>query len=70
MCYVLIFCTIKSSVPLLYINHDIQYILFISSIYMINVPEYKLLLTNILYNLLIFSFPKQYYTAKLTYVIK
>ena len=35
-----------------------------------NVPEYKLLLTNTLYNLLIFSFPKQYYTAKLPYVIK
>ena len=32
--------------------------------------EYKLLLTNTLYNLLMFSFPKQYYTAQLTYVIK
>ena len=35
-----------------------------------NVPEYKLLLTNTLYNLLILSFPKQYYTAQLTYVSK
>ena len=35
-----------------------------------NVPEVKMLLTNKLYNLLVFSFPKQHYNAQLKYVIK
>ena len=34
-----------------------------------NVPEVKMLLINKLYNFLMFSFPKQYYTAQLSYVI-
>ena len=35
-----------------------------------HIHEYQLLLTNILYNLLIWSFPKQYHSAQLTYVMK
>ena len=34
-----------------------------------NVPEVKMSQINELYNVLIFSFPKQYYTAQLSYVI-
>ena len=34
-----------------------------------NVPEVKMSLINKLYNILIFSFPNQYYTAQLSYVI-
>ena len=34
-----------------------------------NVPEVKMSLINKLYNILIFSFPKQYYSAQLSYVI-
>ena len=41
-----------------------------SRISMRNAHDIKMLLTNKLYNILIFSFPKQYYTAQLTYVIK
>ena len=34
-----------------------------------NVPEVKMSLINKLYSVLIFSFPKKYYIAQLSYVI-
>ena len=64
------FAQINTNIQKLYIYHDIPYMWFTLSIYIWDIPEYNLLLTNTLYNLLIFSFPKQYCTAKLTYVIK
>ena len=71
MPYVFIFCTNKVSCSIVVhiAWNTIQYILFTSRIYMRNVPEEKMLLINKLYNILIFSFPKQYYTTQLWYVI-
>ena len=61
------FAQINFSMSYLYIYHDIQCMSFTSLIYMRHIPEYELLLTNTLYNLLLLSFPKtilQYTTDK------
>ena len=49
---------------------DIQCMSHTSLIYMRHTPQYELLLTNTLYNLLLLSFSKQYYSARLIYVMK